>query len=180
MEQRRLVIVRSDELSAERLAAIRAMLERAFADEGFDDNDWAHTLGGVHFLLEAADGVVSHASVVRRSLVIQGRAFDAGYVESVATAPEHEGSGYGSTVMRAAADHIVATYELGALCTGRNGFYERLAWETWRGPTGVRTAQGVEATPEEDGAVMVLRAPASADIDLTGEITCDWRIGDVW
>jgi aminoglycoside 2'-N-acetyltransferase I len=33
-------------------------------------------------------------------------------------------------------------------------------------------------TTEDDGWVYVL--PVSADLDLHGELTCDWREGDVW
>ena len=33
-------------------------------------------------------------------------------------------------------------------------------------------------TPEEEGFVYVL--PVEAELDLTGELTCDWREGDVW
>ena len=40
------------------------------------------------------------------------------------------------------------------------------------------TPQGIERTPEHDGAVYVL--PVAARLDLSGELTCDWRDGDVW
>jgi aminoglycoside 2'-N-acetyltransferase I len=33
-------------------------------------------------------------------------------------------------------------------------------------------------TPGEAGAVYVL--PVTVDLDVTGELTCDWRDGDVW
>ena len=33
-------------------------------------------------------------------------------------------------------------------------------------------------TPDEDGAIYVL--PSTAPLDLSGELTCDWRDGDVW
>jgi aminoglycoside 2'-N-acetyltransferase I len=33
-------------------------------------------------------------------------------------------------------------------------------------------------TEEDDGTVFVL--PVSAPLDLSGELTCDWREGDVW
>jgi aminoglycoside 2'-N-acetyltransferase I len=117
---------------------------------------------------------------VPRSLEVHGRFYETGYVEAVCTDPVHQGRGHGSTVMRAAGDHVLEAYELGALATGENEFYERLGWETWRGPTGVRTAQGAEPTPSEDGNVMILRTPTSQAIDTTGAITCEWRPGDAW
>jgi aminoglycoside 2'-N-acetyltransferase I len=33
-------------------------------------------------------------------------------------------------------------------------------------------------TEEEDGWIFVL--PISAELDLSGELACDWRGGDVW
>ena len=33
-------------------------------------------------------------------------------------------------------------------------------------------------TAEEDGCIYVL--PGAAELDLGGELTCDWRDGDVW
>jgi aminoglycoside 2'-N-acetyltransferase I len=131
-------------------------------------------------LLEDPDEIVAHASVVPRSLKAQGRLWRTGFVEAVATDPSRQERGHGSTVMRAVATHIADEYELGALSTGENAFYERLGWEMWHGPTGVRTEQGVQLTPDEDGGVMVLRTPRSASIDLGAELTCEWRPGDVW
>ena len=73
-------------------------------------------------------------------------------------------------------------YELGALGDGSGipGFYQRLGWETWQGPTWVAGPDGPERTAEEDGSILVLRTPATGELDLAGPITCDWRAGDVW
>ena len=71
-------------------------------------------------------------------------------------------------------------FELGALGTGRLHFYERLGWRTWTGPTSVRTPQGTQRTPDEDGYVMVLPTPSSPPLDLAARISCEWRPGDVW
>jgi aminoglycoside 2'-N-acetyltransferase I len=73
-------------------------------------------------------------------------------------------------------------YELGALSdgTGIPGFYQRLGWETWQGPTWVAGPDGPVRTAEEDGSVLVLRTPVTGTLDLTGSIVCDWRPGDVW
>jgi aminoglycoside 2'-N-acetyltransferase I len=77
-------------------------------------------------------------------------------------------------------EHVVANFELGALGTGSQGFYERLGWQVWRGPTSVRTAEGEQPTPDEDGYVLVLLTPTSPVLDLGAPISCDWRPGDVW
>lgn len=173
----------TESLAEPELIAIRALMDAAFGmDEegGFADEDWAHALGGRHFVLDIGGQVVSHASVVERVLEIGGRPIRTGYVEAVATAPALEGRGHGSAVMSAVNEHIRATYELGALGTGRHAFYERLGWETWRGQAFVRTPEGPVGTPNEEGFILVLRTPLSPPISLAESISCDWRAGDVW
>jgi aminoglycoside 2'-N-acetyltransferase I len=175
----------STDLSPADVAAIRAILDAAFddgdPDERFTEDDWQHALGGVHVVLDVAGEILAHAAVVERELHVAGRALRAGYVEAVATAPARQGHGLGTAVMREVGAIIVAGYELGALGTGRHGFYDRLGWRTWRGPTSVRMAQGDQATPEDDGYLLVLRTPTTPpDLDETDPISCEWRPGDVW
>ena len=100
-----------DEVS---LAAIRALLDAAF-DGDFDDDDWDHALGGTHALIETADGVIAHASVVPRVLDVGSQPVRAGYVEAVAVLPTRHGTGLGSAVMRALGEVIAGEFELGAL-----------------------------------------------------------------
>nr|MBA2254746.1 hypothetical protein [Chloroflexota bacterium] len=76
--------------------------------------------------------------------------------------------------------YIPEGFELGALGTGSHGFYERLGWLTWQGPSNVRTATGTLPTPDDDGYIMVLSTPTSPALDLTTPISCEWRPGDVW
>lgn len=171
------------ELGLRREAELRAMLDAAWAakEDDFTDSDWLSATGGMHLLLEDDGGaIVSHASVVDRVLETGGRALAAGYVEAVATAPAFRRRGHATTMMRAVADLLDERYELGALDTGTPGFYERLGWARWRGPTAVRTIRGVIGTPEEDGFVMVRTTPVTPQLDLTAPISCDWRPGDVW
>jgi len=104
-------------------------------------------------LLEAGGSIVSHASIVERLLESKDHALRTGYVEAVATRPEHQGHGSATEVMHVVAGFIDERYELGALDTGLTAFYERLGWEPWRGPTAVRTERGTIGTPEEDGLV---------------------------
>lgn len=132
-------------------------------------------------LAELSGRVVSHASLVPRTLEVDGTPLRTGYVEAVATWPELQRRGHGSAVMRAIGALIAADYELGGLGTDAFGFYGRLGWERWRGPTAVRTPSGTIRTPEEDGYVMVLRTPRTPpDLDLAATIMCGWRAGDVW
>jgi aminoglycoside 2'-N-acetyltransferase I len=179
----RLRRVRSDDLTAQEISAIRGLMLAAFGmdeEERFEDDDWEHALGGLHFVLELDGDVVAHASVVERELHIGGRALRTGYVEAVATAPDRQGAGFGSLVMADVGSYIRERFELGALGTGRHRFYGRLGWQTWTGPSFVRTADGARRTPDDDSYILVLLTPSSPALDLAAPISCEWRPGDVW
>ncbi|HEY3334937.1 MAG TPA: GNAT family N-acetyltransferase [Candidatus Limnocylindrales bacterium] len=166
-------------LTDAQLRAIRALMDAAFED--FTDDDMDHGLGGRHFLLQADGELVAHASVVERALELDGRRLRAGYVEAVAVAPARQRQGLGTEVMVAATGHIRETYELGALGTGEQPFYEPLGWERWAGRSFVRERDGtLRRTADEEPWLMVLRTGPSAALPLTGSLTCEWREGDVW
>ncbi|HKY52391.1 MAG TPA: GNAT family N-acetyltransferase [Candidatus Limnocylindria bacterium] len=171
------------DLTAEQIRRIRALLDEAFGegeDERFGEDDWQHALGGTHFVLDIAGDVLAHASVVERALHVAGRPLRTGYVEAVATALSRQRTGLGTLVMRDVGTYIAERFELGALGTGSHGFYERLGWVTWRGPTFVRTPDGDRRTPDEDGYIMVLRTASTPPLDTAAPISCEWRAGDVW
>ena len=176
--------VRTGELSADEVAAIRRLLWSAFPpdheDGGITEDDWQHALGGTHFLLEDDGGLVGHASVVERVLHVADRPIRTGYVEAVAIQPERQRRGLGTKLMEVVDRHIDDGFDLGALGTGDVPFYERLGWEIWQGPTSVRTASGLERSPDEDGSILVLRTRSSPPLRLTDPISCDWRPGDSW
>ena len=158
------------------------MLRAAFAADGADfaDSDWDHALGGVHVIAEENGDIVSHGSVVPRTLEIGGRPIRVGYVEAVGTWPKDQRHGLATLVMQEIGDIIRERYELGALSTPVAAFYARLGWMLWRGPTAVRTTEGVERTPDDDGGIMVLLTPSSPPLNVDDEIVCEWRDGDVW
>jgi len=166
------------QLSPTELRDLRALLEEAFED-GFTDDDWDHTMGGIH-VLAVEDGIVAHAAVVERVLMASDLSIRTGYVEGVASATSHRGRGRASTVMRVAGRIIEENYELGALSTGLPDFYVRLGWELWPGPTYTNAPDGPRRTVEEDGTIMVLRTSVTEDLDSTLPLMCDWRSGDVW
>ena len=166
-------------LSATLLRDIRSMLDNAF-DGDFSDDDWRHATGGIHAWLLGPPGLISHGSLVQRTLVCSGHTLSAGYVEAVATATPHRRQGHGTTLMRYINHLIRERYALGALSTDRPAFYESLGWECWRGPTLVDTPLGRERTPDDDGGVMILSTSRTPRLDLDGEIVCDWRAGDAW
>jgi aminoglycoside 2'-N-acetyltransferase I len=169
----------TDALGHALLADLRTLLDAAFPND-FSDDDWRHALGGVHVWVAGPAGLISHGSVVERTLVCGDQAVRVGYVEAVATAMPHRRQGHGSAVMRQIGELIQETYQLGGLSTGAHGFYETLGWELWRGPTFVDAPTGRTRTPTDDDSVMILRTPRAPDLDLAGDLVCDWRAGDVW
>lgn len=167
------------ELTGDLRAQVRALLDRAFGGE-FSDDDWQHALGGWHVLVRERGLVVAHAAVVPRVLHVDGRPVSVGYVEAVATDPAHERTGLGTAVLREAGALVAQHFAMGALSTGAHGFYARLGWERWRGPTSVRSGDREVRTPQDDDGVMVLRLPETADVDLTLPLSCEPRSGDDW
>jgi aminoglycoside 2'-N-acetyltransferase I len=183
MTEPRLRRLTTDQLTATEVAVIRSLMTAAFGsdeEERFTDDDWAHSIGGTHFVLDLDGEVVAHASVVEREIHVAGRPLRTGYVEAVATAPDRQNAGFGSLVIADATAYIRERFELGALGTGRHHFYERLGWLRWEGPSSVRADDGPRPTPEDDGYIMVLATPASPPLDRLAPISCDWRPGDVW
>lgn len=169
----------SAEASEARLDELQGVCVRAF-DGDFDPEDWDHALGGRHFVAYDLDRPVAHASVVPRTLEVDGRRYRTGYVEAVATEPDMGGRGIGSLVMAQVTWWISDTYEMGALGTGAHSFYERLGWERWQGSSHVRDGSDLRRSAEDDDAIMVFRFGPSSGVDLSGTIICEARAGDDW
>lgn len=183
MNDLRLLVLHTDELGADLTGDLIALCEAAFG-EPFAAA-WEQVGPGLHVIAEMAGQPVAHAQIVDRRLY-QGHeadlAMDVGYVESVATRPDAQRRGHATAVMRRVGEIIAEEYAMGGLATGNNAFYERLGWETWRGPVGVRMPDGERVhDPGEDGHVMVLRTPRSpADLSLDAPVFVDWRAGNPW
>jgi len=144
------------------------------------DHDWEHALGGMHAIGWEAEQLVGHASVVQRRLLHGERALRTGYVEGVAVRADRRRRGYGAALMDPLERVVRGAYELGALGASDAGasFYAARGWQPWRGPTWALTPAGLVRTEEEDDCVYVLTV--SAELDLDGELTCDWREGALW
>jgi aminoglycoside 2'-N-acetyltransferase I len=172
----RVVVAHTATLEEKDLAAARALLYRCFAD--MTETDWEHALGGTHAFAFEHDELVGHAALVPRRLLYGGRALRTGYVEAVAVDPAHRRKGHASAMMAELEQIIGAAYELGALGATDEGarFYQARGWRPWQGTTWAQSPQGRMRTPGEDGAIFVL----GAELDLAGELTCDWRDGDPW
>jgi len=169
----------TSDLDPATLAAARALLDEAFGD-AMTDRDWEHALGGVHALVWERDELIGHASVVQRRMLHDGRALRTGYVEGVGVRSDRRRRGHAGALMAALERVIRGAYELGALGATAAGapLYAGRGWQLWRGPISTLSPAGIVRTPEEDGCIYVL--PVSAALDLDGELTCDWRDGDVW
>jgi aminoglycoside 2'-N-acetyltransferase I len=161
------------------LTDIRQLVVDAFDGE-FSDEDWAHTLGGLHVVASDADSVVSHAAVVPRTIWVGDEPFWTGYVEGVATRADRQREGVGSLVLAEVARVLRSTFELGVLSTGLQDFYERNGWERWHGPTFVRDGGDLVRTGDDDDGIMVLRFGRSESIDRSAPIACERRPGDDW
>jgi aminoglycoside 2'-N-acetyltransferase I len=172
-------IAHTSELAPATLAAARALLYHVFEGE-LTDSDWEHSLGGVHALAWDGTELVGHASVIQRRLLHGGRALRAGYVEGVGVHPDAQRRGHGTAMMRALEVVIRRAYEVGALASTDEAFalYRSCGWQRWTGAAAALTPNGVIPTPDDADCIWVL--PVSAPIDLSGELVCDWRDGDVW
>jgi aminoglycoside 2'-N-acetyltransferase I len=134
----------------------------------------------MHALAWEDGELVGHASVIQRRLLHGGRALRAGYVEGVGVRPDRQRRGHGAALMMALDPIVRGGYELGALGATDEAvpLYASHGWRRWKGRLSALTPRGVEHTPDEEGAVYVLEV--AFPLDLAGELTCDWRDGDVW
>lgn len=166
------------DLDTATLEAARALLYQVFDDMAEDD--WEHALGGVHALVQEGTELIGHASLIQRRLLHGGRALRTGYVEGVGVRSDRRRRGHGATMMDALERVIRGAYDLGALGATDEaaGFYASRGWTLWEGPTSALTPTGIARTEDADGAVFVLAI--TAPLDVSGELTCDWRDGDVW
>lgn len=183
MTERRLVALPTEEIEPDLFADLTALCEAAF-DEPFAPV-WERIGPGVHVIAMAGSRLTAHAMLVDRRIYLghePDQALDVGYAENVATWPELQGQGHATAVMREIGRIIGEEYALGALATGSNGFYARLGWETWQGPTFVRMLDGQRVrSAEQDGAVMILRTSRTpAGLNVNGPIAVDWRPEEPW
>jgi aminoglycoside 2'-N-acetyltransferase I len=174
----RIQVAHTADLGSGELDAIRALLWEVFDDMGEDD--WEHSLGGMHALAWDGDQLAGHASVVMRRMIHGGRALRAGYVEAVAVREDRRRQGVGAAVMGPVEQVIAGAYDLGALGATDEAveFYLSRGWRMWPGRLYALTPQGIVPTLEEEGGVFVFQA--MAEVDLGGDLTADWRDGDVW
>jgi aminoglycoside 2'-N-acetyltransferase I len=172
-------LIHTSDLDHETREAARRMVTDAVGGD-FTGEDWEHALGGMHALIFRHGVLIAHAAVVQRRLLYGDAALRCGYIEAVAVREDARRQGLGSAVMDACEQVIRGAYQLGALATSTMAqpMYRARGWTPWRGPLSVLAPVGRLRTPDDDGSVFVL--PVGPVLDTSAELTCDWRLGDVW
>jgi aminoglycoside 2'-N-acetyltransferase I len=178
MNDRRVQVAHTADLSRKDLAAARALIFEVFDDA--TEDDWEHCLGGMHAIIRDGDEVVAHGSVIQRRLIYKERPLRAGYVEGVAVRASLRRHGLGGAVMSELERVIKAAYQLGGLGASDEGlaFYGARGWQRWTGMSYALTPKGIFRTPDDDDSIFVL--PVSESLDLTADLTCDFRHGEPW
>jgi aminoglycoside 2'-N-acetyltransferase I len=175
----RLRTAHTAELTPGGLRAVRALLDDAF-DGDFGDDDWDHTLGGMHVLAQDARGLAGHGAVVMRRVRHRGRWLRVGYVEGVAVRGDVRRTGVGGRIMGALEEIVVRAYAFGALSASADGarLYAARGWRAWGGHLCALGPDGVVRRAGEEGSTYVWPAPPGT-ADPGAELLLDWREGDV-
>jgi aminoglycoside 2'-N-acetyltransferase I len=172
-------LVHTADLDSETRQDVCQMVTAAFAGD-FTENDWEHTLGGMHALIWQHGAIIAHAAVVQRRLFYRGNALRCGYVEGVAVREDCRGQGLVHALLDGVEQVVRGAYQLGALSSSARArrLYAARGWLPWRGPTSVLAPTGPIRTPDDDGTIFVL--PVGISLDTSADLMCDWRAGDVW
>ena len=170
--------VHTADLDAGARSAIRSLMDAAFGT--VSDDTFDNVLGGVHALILEDGELIGHGSVIQRRLLYGGRALRTGYVEGVAVRADRRRRGLGAAIMSELEQVIRSAYQLGALGASAEGglLYASRGWQLWRGPSCALTPDGIRRTADKDGIIYVL--PVSVPLDVSAELTCDWRPGSLW
>ncbi len=174
-----LQLAHTADLDAATLAQAGALLHDVFAGD-MTPEDWEHALGGVHAIVWDGDAVIGHASVVQRRLIHGDQPLRTGYIEGVGVRADRRRQGHFATMMQALERVVRNAYDLGALGTTDDAakLYAGRGWQVWQGSLYALTPTGIVSTAEEAGGIYVLAG--SMPLDLSGDLICDWRAGDVW
>ena len=83
-------LIHTADLDGETLHSAHQLLIDAFEGD-FSEDDWEHTLGGMHALICHHGVLIAHAAVVLRRLLYRGAPLRTGYVEGVAVREDWRG-----------------------------------------------------------------------------------------
>ncbi|MDR2988440.1 MAG: GNAT family N-acetyltransferase [Nocardiopsaceae bacterium] len=164
------------DLDPDTRSQIRALMDAAF--DGVSDDTYENVLGGIHTLMIEDGELIGHASVVQRRMLHRGMALRTGYIEGVAVRADRRLRGHGHAMMAVLERFVRSGYQLGALGASAEGsrLYGARGWQRWRGRLSAMTPEGIRPTP----GVMAYVLPVSISVDVTTELTCDWRPGALW
>lgn len=168
------------QLSSLELAEIRALMDDAF-DGDFGDEDWDHSLGGIHALVRDGQGIAAHGSVIMRRVLHGGRSHRIGYIEALAVRADRRRQGLGSLVMAELEQVVDGAYEFGALSASDDGalLYRARGWQLWQGRVEALGPDGVVHLPDEEDSVFLRPAAGRALPQPSAALLFDWRDGDV-
>ena len=171
-------IAHTADLAAGQKAAIRGLMDAVF--DGVSDDTFDNALGGVHALILSGGELIGHGSVVQRRMLHAGQTLRTGYVEGVAVRADRRRQGHGAQLMEALERVVRSAYQLGALGASPAGsrLYASRGWQRWRGPSSAMTPDGIRPTPGAEEFIYVL--PVSVPVDVSGELTCDFRPASLW
>jgi aminoglycoside 2'-N-acetyltransferase I len=180
MEDLLLTSSRTEELNEPTRTAIIELCVEAHQEQDFRNLFTYVSSGGWHFLAYHNELLVSHAMVTTRWLQTENRLLlKTAYIDAVATLPAYQSQGYGSALMRQLASDIDSQYVIACLETDRETFYERLGWQSWRGPLAGRRDHDLFPTPEQRG-IMILRLSQTPTLDLDSMLTIECQTGRIW
>jgi Acetyltransferases len=180
MEDIVITSARTEELKEPIRKAIIELCVEAHQEQDFRNLFTYVPSGGWHFLAYHNELLVSHAMVTTRWLQTEDLLLlKTGYIDAVATLPAYQGQGLGSALMQQLASEIDPEYVIACLETDRETFYERLGWQTWRGPLAGRGEHGMIPTPEQHG-VMMLRLSQTPTLDFDSMLTIECQSGRIW
>ncbi|MFC4611637.1 GNAT family N-acetyltransferase [Streptomyces maoxianensis] len=168
------------QLSAAELAEIRALMDEAFEGD-FSDEDWGHSLGGLHALVRDEKGIAAHGSAIMRRVLHGGRSYRIGYIEAMAVRPDRRRQGLGSRVMAELERVVDGAYEFGALSASDDGaqLYRARGWQLWQGPIEALGPDGVVHLPDEEDSTYLRPAAGRPLPQPPAALLFDWRDGDV-
>ncbi|MFI6940230.1 GNAT family N-acetyltransferase [Streptomyces sp. NPDC050418] len=172
-------------LSDEEREELLGMLREAFgpgrdgAPHRYDETSWQHCQGGTHFLLRHEGRLASHAALVPRTVEQGGLQWRCAYGESMATLPDLRHLGLGTCLLALASQEVKNAYDIGAFGASKYGYYGRMGWERWPGRT-FHLKDGKRAESCANGGDVMYLLPDHSAIDPNGELTIDWREGDIW
>jgi len=88
-------LIHTADLDGETLHSAHQLLIEAFEGQ-FTEDDWEHTLGGMHALICKHGVLIAHAAVVLRRMLYRGAQLRTGYVEGVAVREDWREQGLGT------------------------------------------------------------------------------------